>query len=145
MSVSSPPYFKYGRGKEGTEYAGWYLCTGTTWTDGTIFHVVPNLNSFDYTISPYGTQLSVNAGDNSGILLGGYDISLSAVYDTLVGEYDVDFSNAFLGNNDPTSPSEFKFHSTGGNYDMYISRMIHIVYLEKDDLVWNNIGSSLSS
>jgi hypothetical protein len=43
----------YGRGKLGTDFEGWYLCNGETWTGGeenSVEFLTPNLNNFGYVI-----------------------------------------------------------------------------------------------
>lgn len=136
---------KYGRGKIGTDFEGWYLCNGETWQFDTNIssYLTPNLNSFNYTIaSNGGGQELVTNGDNAPIIIGGYDISMEAVYSG-VGEYTTQFTNVWEDNNTSPTPNDtIDLGTSGGNVELYASRMVHIVYLERNDLTWVNADGS---
>ena len=130
---------RLGRGKENTDYAGWYLCNGETWQfDTNVWsYLTPNLNSFNYTIeSNTGDQELVTNGDDTPIIIGGYDISMSSVYGGN-NEYSTQFTNTWEDNDTSPTPNDtIDFGSGTGSH--YAGRMVHIVYLERDDLTWVN-------
>lgn len=130
---------RMGRGKIGTDFEGWYLCNGETWEfePGVWSYLTPNLNSFSYEIDANGgVQELVNGGDNTPIIIGGYDISMSATYNG-GGSYTTEFTNVWEDNNTSPTPNDtIDFGSATNSH--YASRMIHIVYLERNDLVWTN-------
>jgi hypothetical protein len=119
----------YGRGRENTPFEGWYICNGQTWTDGNIQYEVPNLNSFDFDIdSNGGDQESVTDGDNTPIIIGGYNLEMQSTYDTTDSKYISEFI-------EPTDTTTDQISlNTGGNFD--ISRNVHIIYLKVLDYFW---------
>ena len=139
VTSGSPLNNIYGRGKLGTDFAGWYLCNGETWEteQGLNQFLTPNLNNFSYTIGANGNaQNLITVPEVEPILIGGYDMKISAVPD-INGIYSVEYLSTFLDNN--TSPGNSLITmSTSGSY--YTSRMIHIVYLEDPTLKWSNTG-----
>jgi hypothetical protein len=50
-SITPAIEFKYGAGKPGTKFEGWYLCNGKSWYKGTISYDLPDLCGFDYDVS----------------------------------------------------------------------------------------------
>ena len=118
----------YGRGKEDTPFEGWYICNGQTWTDGTIQYEVPNLNSFNFQIDDNGNQLAVADGDNTPIIIGGYNLEMQSTYNTDNNTYTSEF----------VTPEDIIIDqislNTGGNFD--ISRNVHIIYLKNIDYYW---------
>jgi len=128
---------KWGRGKVDTDYAGWYLCNGKTWTNNDdLNYLVPNLNSFNYSISANGAQYEVIGGGNDDtIIIGGYDISVDATQ--VSGVYNVGFENTWTDNNTSTVPNTIL---TGGSISAYLSKMVHIVYLGDESLIWKDSG-----
>lgn len=139
VTLGSPLNNIYGRGKIGTDYEGWYLCNGETWetVEGFNQFLTPNLNNFSYTIDSNGdAQNLITSPETDPILIGGYDIRVSAI-PNINGIYNVQYTTPFLDNN--TSPGNSTFSmGTSGSY--YTSRMIHIVYLENPNLKWTNNG-----
>ena len=137
ITQPGPPYQElrliYGRGKENTDFDGWYLCHGEKWKveNGINEFQTPNLSSFNYDIASNGNgqNLVVN-GDNTPILIGGSNISMSAATSGN-GSYQVNLSannsddSISLGGANPGTNSE-------------VNRMIHIVYLENPNLHWSN-------
>ena len=137
VTSGSPLNNIYGRGKLGTDFAGWYLCNGETWEteQGQNQYLTPNLNNFSYTINANGdAQNFVTVSESNPILIGGYDIKILAVPD-IDGLYSVSYTNPFP-NNDTSPGNSIISMGTSGAY--YTSRMIHIVYLERTDLKWSN-------
>ena len=133
----------YGRGKPGTDFEGWYLCNGETWTisqnENTINFLTPNLNNFSYAIgSDGGVQPSINVPDGNGIVIGGYNLSMNAVPNA-DGIYQIQDTTNFVDNNS-IGTSSFK---VGGSGEYCESRMIHIVYLENPNLAWQNIKEAI--
>lgn len=135
ITQPGPPYTElraiYGRGKNNTDFDGWYLCNGETWKfqNGVNEFQTPNLCSFNYEIQSNGDgQNLVVSGDNSPIILGGSNISVNA-NTTGGGNYEV---NMTVNTEDDTINVE------NANYNTEISRMVHIVYLENSELHWSN-------
>ena len=140
VTTGSPLNNIYGRGKVGTDYEGWYLCNGETWetTQGFNQYLTPNLNNFSYTITGNGdAQNQFIVSETDPILIGGYDMQISAIPD-LNGIYSIVYSNSFLDND--TSPG-ISTISMGASGLYETSRMIHIVYLENSNLKWSHTGT----
>ena len=130
-----PPYLElrivYGRGKENTNFDGWYLCNGEKWKveNGINEFQTPNLSSFNYEIQSNGNgQNLVINGDNSPIIIGGSNIVLNAVTEGN-GNYQIDMD---VNSDDDTIDFGIS------NFDTEITRMVHIVYLENSELHWSN-------
>lgn len=135
---------RWGRGKSNTDYAGWYLCNGETWQLNTNInsYLTPNLNSFNYTIqSNTGDQELVTNGDNTPIIIGGYDISMTSVYNGN-GQYTSQFTNIWEDNDTSPTPNDTIDFGSSNDFYNYASRMVHIVYLEREDLTWVNADGS---
>ncbi len=135
---------RYGRGKENTDYAGWYLCNGETWEfePGVFSYLTPNLNSFSYNIDANGAAQEeiTNGGDDTPIIIGGYDITMDAVYNGN-SEYSIQLTNTWEDNNTSPTPNDtIDFGSSANSH--YVSRMVHIVKLEREDLTWINPDGS---
>lgn len=125
---------RFGRGKSGTDYAGWYLCNGESWeiSPGVNSISTPNLNSFDFTIAPNGgDQNQVTAGDNAKILVSGYKIGMTAALSG--GAYNISLNTN--GNQDDS----ILLGNSSNN--AYVGRMVHIVYLENENLTWSQSNS----
>lgn len=143
-TLGSPLNNIYGRGKLGTDYEGWYLCNGETWETPSGFNgtLTPNLNNFTYTIDANGdAQYVVTSlgADTTPIILGGYDMRITAIPDS-AGVYTVGYTSTFSDNN--TSPGNDTINM-GNSGNHYTSRMIHIVYLGLTNLKWTNSGSGV--
>jgi len=141
LQQTSPPRNRYGRGKQGTDFAGWYLCNGETWqlSPSSYGITTPNLNSFNYSISANTGNPSDDAdgGDNTSIILGGYDIEMSASYDG-TGTYFTQFTNGWDIGDEEIQFNGVQFGLEDVLVDLYASRMVHIVYLENENLTWTN-------
>jgi len=127
---------RFGRGKSGTDFAGWYLCNGESWeiSPGVNSILTPNLNSFDFTIAPNGgDQNQINGGDNAKILVSGYKIGMTAAYNN--GLYNISVDTA--GNQDDS----ILLGNSSNN--SYVGRMIHVVYLENENLTWSQSSSTV--
>ena len=121
--------FRYGRGKEGGKYEGWYLCHGLTWhVEGIVQYEVPNLNSFQYDIDPHNQQPQENGGDSTIVVLGGADILMDS--DNANGQYQ---TNLYTNTNDQSITLDV---TGGANVDFNISRNVHIVYLGIPNMIW---------
>lgn len=136
----------YGRGRENTDFEGWYLCNGETWQfeSGVSSYLTPNLNSFSYDIAANGGEQETitGGGDNTPVIIGGYDISMSAVYNGN-NEYTTQFTNTWGDNNTSPTPNDTIVFGTTAN-SHYASRMVHIVYLERSDLTWENADGGVT-
>lgn len=101
--------FKYGAGRPGTKFEGWYLCNGEEWYRGAVTHKLPNLCGFDYSISYdifddillMGTP-SLAGNFNQQVInnpiQGSAVIKFNAVEDTTPGVYL--FNNGIASNTD---------------------------------------------
>lgn len=119
----------YGRGKD--KFTGWYLCNGKDWTNGTDSYEVPNLNSFTYNIAANSSgQPQVVGGSDTPIVIGG-----AAAYVTA----QLNQSNEYESDITITTTDE-QITLTPGTTGYYLSRNVHIVYLELDDLSWGDDG-----
>lgn len=129
---------RYGRGKEESQYNGWYICNGQTWTspEGVISYGVPNLNLYNYSINGDGSidgQQVAIGGDDSRIIIGGYNIkhectqvdgvytNQSVLVDT--DEVSIEFENASY---DPSAQN------------LVLKNNVNIIYLGQNDLIWSS-------
>lgn len=128
----------FGRGKVNTDFAGWYLCNGESWeiSPGVNSILTPNLNSFNYNIGANGGEQNavVDGGSNDKIIVGGYDLSVSATFNSSNNIYDVQFTNTWNDNNSGDATIDMGVSTPT---DSYVSRMVHIVYLENTNLAWS--------
>jgi hypothetical protein len=122
-------------------YKGWYLCNGQQWIGDTESHIVPNLNSFSYSIednsisnepSGQGYSFSTNTFVN---LIGGADTTMVAS-DSNNGIYDV---NSVINTND-----DLVGVIQGGTI-YKIKRLPQIIYLDEVDLYWMSAGDGQAS
>lgn len=115
------------------QYAGWYICNGKTWTDGTDTYDTPDLCSFSYTIDDNDAsqtgQGSAAVTNNATPLIGGADIDLTASYGT--GSYNI---NGSIDTNFDTIQQ-----SSGSS--LVIRRLPQIIYLGVEDMYWTDAGS----
>jgi hypothetical protein len=131
---------RWGRGKSNTQYSGWYICNGKEWKPSDSVspsYLVPNLNSYDYSIASNGAgqHTVTGAGNNSPILIGGSDILLNATQSA--GVYNILYGNTIPANNNGTS---IILDNTSLTPNLYVTKQIHIIYLERDDLIWQDPG-----
>jgi len=133
---------RYGKGKPDTPFMGWYLCNGEYWKEGTTYILTPNLNSFNSVIDGNGgNQPAVIGGDDSPILVAGYDIGLNAsVNDS--GVYSISFTNTFDDNDTSSLPDEIILGAGSG---ARVNRMVHLVYLENKNLTWSRTYSGATA
>lgn len=128
----------FGRGKVNTDFAGWYLCNGESWeiSPGVNSILTPNLNSFNYNIGANGGDQNavVNGGSNDKIIVGGYDLSIGATFNSSNNSYDIQFTNTWNDNNSGDATIDM---GASAPTDSYVSRMVHIVYLENTNLTWS--------
>ena len=116
------------------DYAGWYICNGKTWTNGTTTWEVPDLSSFTYQIAANPTATSTGQGQaeltNDNIhITGGSDINLTAAY---AGSYTV------TGNVYSTDTSI----QQGTGTTVLIKRLPQIIYLGESNLYWEDGGDA---
>ena len=125
---------RFGAGKTGSPYEGWYLCNGQTWTDsnGVLQFELPNLNNFEYQIDDNGNgQPLSSGGDDTIIIVGGIDLVNDAEY-IGSGQYsvmqDVDYTdlNITLDYNQGSD-----FYKTGN---------VHVAFLNQKDLTWTDVN-----
>ena len=129
---------RWGRGRETSQYSGWYICNGRTWgKDGIISYTVPNLNRFYYSISGDGStngQQAASISQPNMVIIGGYDFELNCQYDSGTQEY----TNSLVNLNvvDETFESNL---GNRGDADAVLKRNVNIVYLGNDDFEWNTV------
>lgn len=130
---------RYGAGKPGTKYEGWYLCNGQTWTDSNnvLEFNVPNLNNFEYQIDANNNgQIPASGGDNSIVLIGGIGLLNDAEY---TGTATVD--NYTVLQEATYSDESIQLDYNLGS-DFYMTRNVHIAYLGQNDLTWNDANGT---
>jgi hypothetical protein len=115
------------------QYAGWYICNGKTWTDGTDTYETPDLCSFSYTIDDNAAsqagQGTAAVTNNATPLIGGADIDLTASYVT--GSYNI------TGSVD----TAFDTIQQSSGSSIVIRRLPQIIYLGVEDMYWTDAGS----
>lgn len=131
---------KYGRGRETSQYAGWYLCNGEEWTsdDGVISYDVPNLNSFNWDIESDGTtnrQQAANGGDSTPIIIGGYKETMNAIESN--GDYTISTGTGTI--------VDESWYSAGSGVQWTVKRDVKIIYLGNPNFTWSsgNISTTL--
>lgn len=137
-----PVRFKFGRGKIGTSYEGWYLCNGQKWNSqpGVNETQVPNLNQVSLDINDSGDQPLVNLGYNNSIM-GGHPISIRA---QITGnKYDIFYNAGFLDNNDNTEIIKIKEDIPGSRPKTFdLTQMVHLIKLDRSDLEWESSNAT---
>lgn len=118
------------------DYAGWYICNGKQWTNGTVSYTAPDLSSFSYVIEK-NTDATIGQGQgdasqtNSELhITGGADIDLTAAYSG--GSYSI--TGNVYDNPDYLQPS------TSG-VSLVLKRLPQIIYLGATDLYWSDAGT----
>lgn len=124
------------------DYAGWYVCNGENWTDGTVPGTisVPDLNSYSYQIignpisSDPNSQGYISVTNNEIQLIGGADIQVDALAGGSISSPS--YSNNLTDNsNDPLiTPS-----SSGTTFK--IKKLPQIIYLGTPNLYWSRLGT----
>ena len=123
------------------DYAGWYVCNGQSWTDGTVpgTILVPDLNSYSYQIvsnpisaDPFSQGYAILTNDEIQ-LIGGADISVNV---DQVGTSSATYNNTLIDNsNDPL----VTFNPTGNSFS--IKKLPQIIYLGVTNLYWSQLGT----
>lgn len=133
----NPLPIRIGGGKAGTEYAGWYLCNGRTWTDGTKTYTVPDMNSFGYNIDANSAGVGPNQQTAKSIpnpsisVIGGANADMSATIRPGAGAgiYDVQGSATTTGSVFAASLST--------PLVVTIKQLPQIIYLGVSNLYWS--------
>jgi len=118
------------------DYAGWYLCNGKTWTDGESIHIVPDLNSFSYTIADNPGSIDINSQGSAGLsnsevaIIGGADTSMGASIIT---------GSTYLVQGTVTTTSQSIGLAIGTSYT--IKKLPQIIYLGTPDMYWTDKGT----
>lgn len=138
---------RFGSGKEGNIYEGWYLCNGKQWVDPSmplsagVGTLTPNLNRFNYYIEANGgLQPLATEFTNFTSIVGGYQISFKADQNIVSGIYEAGFDNTWDDNDASTSTVTLFSEDPplSGPSDAYVTAGIHIVYLGQKGLVWRD-------
>ena len=120
-------------------FAGWYLCNGKEWTDGTsLNYVTEDLNSFSYTIEDNPDSINNNSQGSSSQtesgtirLIAGSSVTMDASFISpnynISGSVDTDSGS--LGPS--TSGSTF-----------IVKKLPQIVYLGTENLYWKEKGTN---
>ena len=157
--------FRYGAGKTGTKFEGWYLCNGKTWSKGAVSYLLPNLCKFGYSIDydVFGdfTQLEIVAigviqqTTTNKSIQGSAVIEFNALESNTPGTYL--FNNGTQGQTkvlesyiDTGEPLEKIYEGTGVNTFNYEdgkdgtdpfdgkTGLIYLCYLGQDGFKWNS-------
>ena len=152
--------FKYGAGKLGTKFEGWYLCNGKTWSKGSVSYELPNLCGFDlnvdYDVFGDFTQAEIVANGNINQSTPNKQIQGSAVIKFRARESNSPGSYLFdNGTNSQTEvlesyidagePLEHIYEGAGVNtFDYEDGRndgLIYLCYLGQDGFKWDTSES----
>ena len=151
--------FKYGAGKLGTKFEGWYLCNGKTWSKGTVSYELPNLCGFDlnvdYDIFGDFMQAEIVATGNINQSTPNKQIQGSAVIKFRARESNSPGSYLFdNGTNSQTEvlesyidagePLEHIYEGPGVNtfdYEDGRNGLIYLCYLGQEGFKWNTSES----
>jgi hypothetical protein len=132
-----------GAGKLESQYEGWYLCNGQTWTNGTETYYLPNLNSVDYNIASNGgsqtAEISVSPGTKLS-LVASADIKTTYTYTDRTYIIDEETFNTYLDGSEPTQTH----FPTSGATEYKNSKLIYLCYLGSSDLKWQTGGNTTS-
>jgi hypothetical protein len=125
----------YGRGRVGGDFEGWYLANGQKWGDGVLEFEVPNLNSYDTTVSNtdpsnalyMGPEVDATGVNPAPIIIGGSNTATDAVYNQSTGEYDVAQTTT-------TVDEYMTLPAASGSSDIAIKRNVNIIKLGESSL-----------
>jgi|688.fasta_scaffold06385_12 hypothetical protein len=125
--------FKVGSGVG--DYDGWYVCNGKTWK-GTRDHIVPDLNSFSYTIADNTASTNPNSQGsrtvtNNGVhIVGGADILMTASIN----------SPGVYGISSTIDTPIVDIQTTSGGSTYKIKRLPQVIYLGESNCYWQDGG-----
>lgn len=120
------------------DYAGWYMCNGKVWI-GDINqsqHLVPDLNSFTYSIAENPMSIDPNSQGTAGQtnpdinIIGGADIVMTAVTPA-AGIYGIGST---------VDTNDVDINTTAGT-TFKIKKLPQIIYLGETDLYWKDKGT----
>ncbi len=120
------------------DYAGWYICNGKTWTSESTqdSHIVPDLNSFSYSIPDNPTSIAVTSQGDAGEtnddtnIIGGANIGMN-VQTPAPGFF---VTQGTIDTGDTTI-------STATGTTFKIKKLPQIIYLGDDDCYWQDAGA----
>ena len=158
-SITPVIEFKYGAGKLGTKFEGWYLCNGKTWSKGTVSYELPNLCGFDLNVDydVFGDLMQAEIVANGNInqstpnkqIQGSAVIGFKATQTVTAGTYE--FSNGVDASTDVIEsyidagePLEHVYEGPGVNtfdYEDGKNGLIYLCYLGQDGFKWNTSES----
>jgi hypothetical protein len=121
------------------KYKGWYLCNGQQWIGDTESHIVPDLNSFSYSIEDNSMSNDPNSqgysfSTNTFVhLVGGADT-------TMVANEDQTYSNGIYNVNSAIGTNDNLISIVQGGTIYKIKRLPQIIYLDEVDLYWMSAG-----
>lgn len=115
-----------GRGIAGTDYEGWYLCNGQTWTNGTVSYTVPNLNSFQFNLATNVDFIVSPQGSETPNILGGGELSMTSSNGNISTTLNTDTTDVWLETSDDENNTEYKLYKNPqliylGVADLYYS------------------------
>ena len=99
-----------GRGIAGTDYEGWYLCNGQTWTNGTVSYTVPNLNSFQFNVATNADFIVSPNGNEIPNILGGGELSMTSSNNNISTTLDTDTTDVWLETSNDETNTEYKLY-----------------------------------
>lgn len=120
------------------DYAGWYMCNGKVWI-GDINqsqHLVPDLNSFTYSIVDNPLSIDPNSQGTAGQtnpdinIIGGADIVMNAVTP----------APGIYGIGSTVDTNDVDINTTAGT-TFKIKKLPQIIYLGETDLYWKDKGT----
>jgi hypothetical protein len=159
-SITPVIEFKYGAGKLGTKFEGWYLCNGKTWSKGTVSYELPNLCGFDLNVDydVFGDLMQAEIVANGNInqstpnkqIQGSAVIKFRARAANTPGSYLFDNgtnsqTEVIESYIDTGEPLEHIYEGPGVNtFDYEDGRndgLIYLCYLGQDGFKWNTSES----
>jgi hypothetical protein len=99
-----------GRGIAGTDYEGWYLCNGQTWTNGTVSYTVPNLNSFNFNLATNIDFIVSPQGNETPNILGGGELSMTSSNANISTTLDTNTTDIWLETSNDENNTEYKLY-----------------------------------
>lgn len=115
-----------GRGIAGTDYEGWYLCNGQTWTNGTVSYTVPNLNSFQFNVATNADYIVSPQNSEIPNILGGGELSMTSSNNNISTTLDTDTTDIWLETSNDENNTEYKLYKNP-----------QLIYLGVADLYYN--------
>ena len=122
------------------DYAGWYVCNGQSWTDGTVqgTTLVPDTNSYSFQIA--SNPISADPNSQGYVLVTNDEIQILGGTDITVDANQVGTGPAQYNVNTIFPSANISLASGGGN-TFKIKKLPQIIYLGDANLYWSQLGA----